>query len=274
MRSPKISIVTPVYDSAAYIEDCILSVINQKYKNLEYIVIDGGSSDGTKEIIEKYINDISIFISEKDNGQTQALNKGFNLATGEIYGWLNADEEYLPGTLNLVGSLFNENPKTEFFYGNRIVVDEKKNETGRTTFVKMHPKWFMLYRMKVVPTDTSFWRKSLHQKTGTLDEINFPQLSMDYDWLLRLSMNIRYWQNTNQFLSKFVSSKYNKTELASKEEIKSNSAVIRGTVIREHSISRLSLFLGWLIAGIYERWATGRTFQFPNIKKSLKTLFK
>ena len=90
--------------------------------------------------------------------------------------------------------------------------------------------------MKVIPTDTSFWRKSLHEKTGVLDEVNFPQLSMDYDWLLRLSINIRYWHNTDRFLSKFVLSKYNKTELASKEEIELNSAVIRGTVIREYSI--------------------------------------
>ena len=91
---PRITIITPVFNNVHFIESCILSILNQNYPNLEYIVIDGGSNDGTLEIIENYAEKLTYFISEKDRGQTHALNKGFAKATGQILAWLNADEEY------------------------------------------------------------------------------------------------------------------------------------------------------------------------------------
>ena len=105
---PKITIITPVFNNVQFIENCITSVLNQDYSNLEYIIIDGGSDDGTVEIIEKYAEKLSYYISEKDRGQTHALNKGF-AKTGEVLAWLNADEEYLPGTLSEVGNYFMNN---------------------------------------------------------------------------------------------------------------------------------------------------------------------
>ena len=107
---PRITIITPVFNNVHFIESCILSILNQNYPNLEYIVIDGGSNDGTLEIIENYAEKLTYFISEKDRGQTHALNKGFAKATGQILAWLNADEEYLPGTLLEVGKHFKNYP--------------------------------------------------------------------------------------------------------------------------------------------------------------------
>ena len=127
---PKISIITPVYNNAPYIEDCVKSVLNQDYPHLEYIIIDGGSTDGTVDIIEKYANRLSYFESKKDRGQTHALNKGFAHATGDIFAWLNADEQYLSGTLCEVGRAFASHSGLDFFYGNRIVVDKNLVEIG------------------------------------------------------------------------------------------------------------------------------------------------
>ena len=94
--SPKISIVMPSYNQAQFIEWSILSILNQDYSNTEFIIIDGGSTDGTIDLIKKYEREITLWISEKDQGQSDALNKGFKYCTGEIYGWLNSDDIYLP----------------------------------------------------------------------------------------------------------------------------------------------------------------------------------
>jgi len=104
---PKISIVTPSYNQGKYIEETIRSVIMQGYPNLEYIVVDGGSTDNSVEIIKKYENDITWWVSEKDNGQTHAINKGFEKATAEILAYLNSDDVYMPYTLRLVAQLFS-----------------------------------------------------------------------------------------------------------------------------------------------------------------------
>ncbi|WP_461485736.1 glycosyltransferase family 2 protein, partial [Pedobacter sp.] len=95
---PKISIVTPSYNQGQYIEETILSILNQNYPNLEYIIIDGGSTDHTVEIIKKYEDRITYWVSEKDNGQSHAINKGFEKATGEIFAYLNSDDCYYPNT--------------------------------------------------------------------------------------------------------------------------------------------------------------------------------
>ena len=99
---PKISIVMPSYNQVEFIERSILSVLNQNYQNYELLIIDGGSNDGTIEIIKKYQKYITFWISEKDKGQSDALNKGFKLCTGEIYGWLNSDDVYLPNAFKLI----------------------------------------------------------------------------------------------------------------------------------------------------------------------------
>lgn len=103
---PKISIVMPCLNHEKYIEKSILSVLNQNYYNLELIIIDGGSEDGSLEIIKKYEKYITFWISEKDQGQSHALNKGFSYATGDIYGWLNSDDLYLPETFMLAKDFF------------------------------------------------------------------------------------------------------------------------------------------------------------------------
>src|SRR5258708_1689338 len=110
-RLPKISIITPSFNQGPYLERTMLSVIKQEYPNLEYIVIDGGSTDQSKAIIRKHQKHLTYWVSEKDRGQADALNKGFRKSHGSIMGWLNSDDVLLPGTLQFVAELFQRFPE-------------------------------------------------------------------------------------------------------------------------------------------------------------------
>jgi glycosyltransferase involved in cell wall biosynthesis len=121
---PKISIVTPSFNQGRFLEETILSVLNQKYPNLEYIVIDGGSSDETVEIIRRYEDRLAYWISEKDNGQVHAINKGLEQATGDIFAFINSDDVYLPGAFAAVAEYFESYPDCEWVCGDTIMFGE------------------------------------------------------------------------------------------------------------------------------------------------------
>ena len=273
-KFPKITIITPVFNNVQFIENCIVSVLNQNYPNLEYIVIDGGSNDGTLEIIENYAERLAYFISEKDRGQTHALNKGFAKATGQVLAWLNADEEYLPGTLLEVGTYFMNNPDLDLYYGQRIIVDINKNEIGRKYFPKMNPKYYMLYGMRVLPTDATFWSERVHKLSGILDEKNFPLLSMDYDWLLRISFHVRKWKHSKNYFSKFTERDDRATRSVHLSTIEKNGILIRKTIISKYRISKFNLVLGWFFVHIKIRFYEGRLFKYPRFISSFKHIIK
>lgn len=233
--------------------------------------------DGTTEVIEKYKDKLAYFVSEKDRGQTHALNKGFAKATGDVFAWLNADEEYLPGTLLKVGKAFVTTTDLDFYYGQRIVVDTNKKEINRTKLCPMHPQWYLLYRMSVIPTDTSFWSARSHKLTGALDDKNFPRLGMDADWLLRLSANVKKWKHTNQYLSVYVERPDRMTRQG--EEDNPNTSLENHYLARKFFFQQLpqvkiKLLLGWLITGIcckaYERRVPKITIN--EIKRIVKKL--
>ena len=271
---PKITIITPVFNNVHFIESCIVSILNQNYPNLEYIVIDGGSNDGTLEIIENYAEKLTYFVSEKDRGQTHALNKGFAKATGQILAWLNADEEYLPGTLLEVGKNFKNYPDLDFYYGQRIIVDINKNEIGRKYFPKMSPKYYMLYGMRVLPTDATFWSERVHKLSGTLDEKNFPRLSMDYDWLLRISFHVKKWKHSKNYFSKFTERDDRSTRSVHLSTIEKNGTLIRKMIISKYGISKFKLVLGWFLVHIKIRFYEDRLFKIPRIISSFKHIIK
>lgn len=120
----KISIVTPSFNQGRFLEETILSVLNQKYANLEYIIIDGGSDDETVEIIRRYEDRLAFWVSEKDRGQVHAINKGIEQATGDIFAFINSDDVYLPGTFSAVAEYFEEYPESEWICGDTIMFGE------------------------------------------------------------------------------------------------------------------------------------------------------
>jgi glycosyltransferase involved in cell wall biosynthesis len=246
-KVPKISIVTPVFNAVRFIRPCIESVLTQGYADLEYLVIDGGSTDGTVEVIREYSSRLSYWVSERDRGQTDALNKGFSRATGDAFGWLNADEMYLPGSLALVGNAFHDNPGLDLAFGNRIAIDVDGNELRRDRVPNIPPRLFTLYAHGLLLSDATFWSRRAHGMTGVLDEEWFPQLSMDYDWMLRLSMNCSKWVHLQAPISRFVEHGDRKTKDGALAERDSHRARVR--VIQAYSIPQWRLLAGWLIAG-------------------------
>jgi hypothetical protein len=163
---PRISLVTPVYNSAKYIEQSIQSVLSQNYPNLEYFIIDGGSKDGTLDIIRKYEPQISGYSSEPDKGMYDALNKGFSRTTGEIMGWISATDMLHVGSLSVVGSVFRDLLQVEWITGRPTHI----NEQGQTYNVEAVPRWsrirFLAGFNRYIQQESTFWRRSLWEKAG------------------------------------------------------------------------------------------------------------
>ena len=177
---PLVTIVTPSYNQADYLERTILSVLNQDYPRIEYIVIDGGSTDGSIDIIKRYENRIAFWISEPDNGQSHAINKGFKHATGEIFNWLNSDDILMPSATSIAVHYLTTYPQYGMVYGDRLVVDQHDQILA---CIELPSFSRFLYKFGgFLPQETSFFRRELWRQANGLDEDL--HISMDRDlWL-------------------------------------------------------------------------------------------
>ncbi|HKQ78068.1 MAG TPA: glycosyltransferase family 2 protein [Blastocatellia bacterium] len=183
---PKISVITPSYNQAGYIEQTIRSVLLQGYPRLEYIVIDGSSSDGSVEIIRKYEPWLAYWVSERDRGQSHAINKGFERATGDVLCWLNSDDYYLPGTLSEVGRRLADATGDYALVGRclKIFADGSPTELLESKYENRRKllQFWKGYRMH---QPSIFWRREVSQRVGWLDErLN---LIMDFDYWARIA---------------------------------------------------------------------------------------
>lgn len=182
MNYLRITVVTPSYNQGQFIESTILSVIEQNYPNLEYFICDGGSNDQTVDIIKKYENKIDWWCSEKDKGQTDAINKGMRRATGDIVCWINSDDVLLPGALFQVAEFYKNHPECEFANGITLEID-KKGVIQKFTYILMS-KFFMRHGCYNISQQGMFWKRSLFDKIGYLDE-TFHAM-MDAEFLIRV----------------------------------------------------------------------------------------
>ena len=179
---PVISIVTPSFNQAEFVERTVKSVLNQKYPKLEYIIQDGGSADGTRDLLEQYKTSFSRFESSKDNGQANALNIAFKYATGEIMAYLNSDDLLLPGAIHYVADFFSKHPDVDVVYGHRVLIDENDREIGRWVLPPHDDE--ILSWADYVPQETLFWRRSIWDKVGGYIDESF-KFAMDWDLILR-----------------------------------------------------------------------------------------
>jgi glycosyltransferase involved in cell wall biosynthesis len=183
----KYSVITPSYNQAAFLERTIKSVISQNYPNLEYIIIDGGSTDGSVDLIKKYEDKISYWISEKDKGQSHAFNKGLERATGEIIGWINSDDIYYPNAIKECAKIFENRPDADAIFSNYNFIDENDNVLKTRKEIPYDYKIYLWSKGCYHANCAGFFRRKCFENFGGLREDL--QYAMDYEFYLRLGQN-------------------------------------------------------------------------------------
>jgi glycosyltransferase involved in cell wall biosynthesis len=222
---PKISIVTPSFNQGSYIEECILSILNQGYPNLEYIIIDGGSTDNTIEIIKRYQSQLSFWISEKDSGLYEALNKGFEKTTGEILGWLNSDDILHRKSLFTIADIFSALPEVQWLQGYPSLIDND----GRIVF-HQPPRYnkydFFLKEYHdgtFIQQESTYWRRELWEEAGSHISMKY-KYAGDFElWMRFFSIQKLYttramigafrYRGEEQMSNKYYSSYMNECDL-------------------------------------------------------------
>jgi glycosyltransferase involved in cell wall biosynthesis len=207
---PKISIVTPSYNQAEFLERTILSMLNQNYPNLEYIIIDGKSTDDSTKVIKKYEKFLTFWVSEEDEGQSHAINKGLSRAKGEIVAYLNSDDIYLPGALEKVADFFKNNPKIDIVYGDYYIINEydeiikKKKEINFDYTMGC----FIGFGL-IIGQPATFIKRRVIEKVGYLNEnLHF---NMDAEYWFRCAQKGIRFKHIRHFLSGFRWHKESKT---------------------------------------------------------------
>jgi len=179
-----VSIITPSFNQARFLEATIQSVLNQDYPEIEYIIVDGASTDGSAEIIQRYAGRLAWWVSEPDRGQTDAINKGFARARGDILAWINSDDTYEPGAVSEAVAYLQAHPDVGMVYGDTRFIDEHGKEIGR--FPAAQTDYRRLRQGYVhIPQQASFFRGDLWRKVGPLDPTFY--FAMDYDLWVRLA---------------------------------------------------------------------------------------
>jgi len=185
-KFPRITIVTPSFNQAVFLERTILSVLGQNYPNLEYIIVDGGSTDGSLDIIRKYSDKLTWWVSEPDRGQVDAINKGFRRATGEWVAWQNSDDLFYPGALHDLAATAARRPEAGLIIGDINLIDKYDKVLRDVRYVKPSYR-AMLAEGMVMTNQAAFWRLRVHSEVGLLnDSMHF---AFDYEWFLRLTLH-------------------------------------------------------------------------------------
>ena len=181
---PLVSIITPSFNQAQYLEATIQSVLGQDYPRLEYIIVDGGSTDGSAAVIKKYEGRLAWWVSEQDKGQTDAINKGFNRANGEILAWLNSDDTYNPGAVSAAVKFLMDNPEIAMVYADCDFINEQGGVIGKFNSAQTDHRRLREGYVHI-PQQTMFFRANYWQELGPLDPSFY--FAMDYDLWTRIA---------------------------------------------------------------------------------------
>jgi glycosyltransferase involved in cell wall biosynthesis len=236
----KISIITPSYNQGQFIEETILSVLNQTYKNIEYILIDGESTDNTLEIINRYKDKIDVVISEKDKGQSDAINKGFRLSTGKLVGWINSDDILYPDCVEKIARLYAENPDGSIYYSASIDLIDKEGKVLSQRVQKIAGKDYLLNKNYEVLQQGSFYETNCLKRVGYVDENIY--FGMDLDLWLRLLDFGKVYYSEGSSLSAFRIWEDTKTSQAGTLFLKDVERIINKYGAKKFSRTKIKLF--------------------------------
>ncbi len=232
---PKVSIVTPSYNQGQYVARTVRSVLMQDYPDLEYLFLDGGSTDGTMAEVEPYLKRFAYWRSERDDGQAGAVQEGLRRASGDVMAYLNSDDVLAPGTVSRVVRFFERHPRVDAIYSHRVVIDE--NDRIMSTWLLPPHSSYLISRWDLLPQETCFWRRKLFERAGNVD----PSMAfaLDYDLFVRY-MRAGRFARLNAFLGAFRRHSASKTvaqmDSIGKAEIE---VVMRRYGIRVGSLDRL-----------------------------------
>jgi glycosyltransferase involved in cell wall biosynthesis len=201
---PRITVITPSYNQGKYIEQTIKSISGQNYPNLEHLVVDGGSTDQTLDVLRKYEHQLR-WVSERDRGQSDAINKGLQQATGDVICYLNSDDLFTPNALFKVGAFFQAHPQAFWLTGKCKIIDQNSKEMRRPgtlykNFWLLGHSLNVLRVMNYISQPATFWRREAFERVGNFDERWY--FAMDYDFWLRLGKYYRLWF-LNEYLACF-----------------------------------------------------------------------
>ena len=242
---PKISVITPSFNQGRFIEYTILSVISQQYPHMEFIILDGGSTDNTVEIIRKYEKHISYWQSKEDNGQASAINEGFKRATGSILCWINSDDMYLPGVFNrIVGYLTREMPP-RIVFGNCIHIGDESGKVRGSSVTRAHER-FDLSLCDYIIQPSSFWNRSAWEVTGQLNE--GMRFAFDWDWFIRAKRASVDLLPLAEYFSIYRIHKEHKSGTARDKRIEELKTIV--ATYNDHRLSKA--FTKWM--RIYDRY--------------------
>jgi len=282
---PKISIVTPSYNQSQFLERTILSVLNQNYPNREYIIIDGGSTDGSVEIIRKYEKYLAYWVSEKDNGQADAINKGFSKSSGEILAYINSDDVYHPGAFLKIAKAFNKNPKADLVFGNVNYIDAYDNLIGECRFTRFNFTT-LIYEGGNLQQPGAFWTREIYDKVGGFNP-NY-KFCMDFDFFCRVAeigklehirkyiANFRYHRNSKSSTIDHIGS-IEHEEIARRYRKKNNIKIYLNLMRMLCQIRRFFYYIAqgdadYAIRGLNRRFIRKITRRKPNDERHINNL--
>lgn len=181
--TPRITVVTPNFRHARYLEETIRSVVEQGYPNLEYFVVDGGSTDGSVDVIRKWERRIDWWVSERDRGHFDAIDKGLRRATGDVCAWISSTDLYLPGTLRIVGEFFAGHPGVDVVYGHALHLDDRGRLLRTVRQTEMSWRSLVFERL-FLTQEAVFWRRGLYERVGGIDPSY--KVIFDHDLIIRM----------------------------------------------------------------------------------------
>jgi glycosyltransferase involved in cell wall biosynthesis len=262
---PKITVITPSFNQGEFLEDTITSILSQNYPNLEYMIIDGGSTDNSVEIINQYAAQLTYFVSEKDNGQSDAINKGLQRATGEYITWINSDDQLLPNALQTVAQCFQENPAAWVVHGRTILFGEEMEEQEKgCPSGDLAPHYLASLPF---PQPSSFFSKAALDEVGLLNADY--HYGMDYDFFVKIALNHDFLA-TEHLLSKYLMHTNSKS-VSQTYRFADDYGRVFSRVLRSFSFSQ-PLIEKLIDFGLYDKgkdtYTVSKTFDYQTLQQA------